>query len=290
MLRNVIEIDEEKCTGCGDCVPGCAEGALQIIDGKCRLVSELFCDGLGACIGTCPEDAIKITQKEAEEYSEAAVLENMKDKPDSVLEAHLRHLHGHGAMDYFLDAVNILKGTDKEYIIKKIAHGENHSHENHAHHGGGCPGSAPQMLNLDLKKPAEDTGRQQSMLGQWPVQLHLVNPAAPYFKNSELTIMNTCGPLASANVHKDYLAGNSVVVACPKLDHTEPYAGKLADILHSGNIKKAVVVRMQVPCCGGLSQIAVAAARMSGVEGLEIEEHIMSLEGEIIQKSVLFKN
>ncbi len=286
MKRQIIKIDEEKCTGCGDCIPGCKEGALQVIDGKCRLVSELFCDGLGACIGHCPEGAIIIEEREAKLYSEELVIESLLKKPESVMIAHLKHLKEHGAMDYYNQAVDYLNKKGIENPLKEnspaIPEVLMHKH----HNGSACPGSQIKVLNVlkpEKKKPETPEGKNESLLEQWPVQLHLVNPAAPYFNGKELVIMSTCGPIASANVHTDYLAGRSVVVACPKLDYTEPYAEKLSQIFSNNDIPKAIVVRMEVPCCSGLSKIAKTAVLLSR-NNIEIEEHVMDLHGNIVQK------
>jgi ferredoxin len=301
MKRQIIKIDEDKCDGCGQCVPECHEGALQVIDDKVRLISDLFCDGLGACIGHCPQDAITIEEREAEPYNERLVIDEMLKKPKSVLIAHLKHLKSHGAMNFFNEAIEYL---DEKGIKNPIIE----LHENNQQQNGGacgCPGSA--MVDLRFKdndtkeevagakadaNPAipELTLRQESQLRQWPVQLHLVNPAAPYFQDSELTIMSTCGPIASANVHKDYLEGKQVVVACPKLDYTDPYMDKLTGIIQTGKIKKLTVVVMEVPCCKGLAKIAYDACSNSGIKGITLEEHVLSIDGNLKIKDILFKN
>ncbi len=302
MIRSVIEIDEEKCTGCGVCVPGCHEGALRIIEGKARLISDLFCDGLGACIGDCPEGAIKVIEREAEPYSERLVIESMLLKPKSVLKAHLQHLKDHNAMEYYDQAMDILaeKGLTTEFEPEPPKA------------FSGCPGSMareikrPEKIELPLapintKKQenmatlshSNETGgaaKNPSELTQWPVQLHLVSPAAPYFNNKELIIMSTCGPLVSANVHDEYLKNRSVVVACPKLDKTDPYVAKLAAIFGQNNIPKITVVRLEVPCCGGLSQMTIEAARTSGKSNLTIEEHVLGVSGDLLKSTIIFKN
>jgi len=283
LKRQIIEIDEEKCSGCGLCVPDCKEGAIQIIEGKARLVSDLFCDGLGACIGTCPEGAIKIIEREAEPYSERKVMENLVKGPLEVIKAHLRHLKDHGEIEYFSQAVNFLKERGIENPLKSDNHNGNG-------HQGGCPGS--RMISfaetVQPVKKNENTERAQSALSHWPVQLHLVSPAAGYFRDAELVVMSTCGPIASANVHSDYLEGRAVVVGCPKLDYTEPYAEKLASIFSQANTPKAIVVIMEVPCCRGLSAIVKQAAAMSGRTDLVVEEHTLSVRGELLQKNIIF--
>lgn len=283
MLREIIKIDEEKCDGCGACVPSCHEGAIQIIEGKARLISDLFCDGLGACIGHCPTGAITIEKREAEPYNEVKVMDIMIAKPDSVIKAHLIHLFEHNEKELLNQALEYLKSKDKKIEVEfgKIESEE----QNHQ----GCPGS--KMINLNVLKSAPPKAikeaKNDSQLEQWPVMLHLVNPNASYFKNKELVIMSTCGPIASANIHKDYLAGRAVVVACPKLDNTEPYIDKLSAIFAIGEVKKAIIVRMEVPCCGGLSQFAMIAAMRDSMN-LKLEEHTLSLEGNLINNRIIY--
>lgn len=280
MKRQIIHIDEEKCDGCGLCVPECHEGAIRIIEGKARLISDLFCDGLGACIGHCPQDAIKIEEREAEPYDEIKVMEKLFKGPESVMIAHLKHLKDHQAIDYFSQGINFLKERGIENPFKKEIAVE---HEHSSGSACGCPGSKMMELTPDPEtSPGDNSGPLPSQLAQWPVQIHLVSPAAPYFKNKELVIMSTCGPLASANIHKEYLQGRSVVVGCPKLDYTEPYAEKLAAIYAESNTPKVIVVIMEVPCCGGMAQMAQDALRMSGREDLELEIHVMGIKGKII--------
>ncbi|MCX8054712.1 MAG: 4Fe-4S binding protein [Ignavibacteria bacterium] len=282
MLRKVIQIDDEKCNGCGICVTACNEGAIQIINGKARLINEIFCDGLGACIGECPEGAITVIEREAEAYDEIKVVEKLLNENSmKVLEAHLKHLKDHNEMLYFNQAMDYLKekGVKVELEDKKNTM------------ACGCPGS----MAREIKRPKTESlenkrERIPSQLEQWPVQLHLVNPIASFFNGREMVIMSTCGPIVSANVHEEYIKNRSVVVACPKLDRTEPYIPKLAAIFEHNEIPKIIVVRIEVPCCGGLSYITVEAARMSGKQNLTIEEHILSVEGELINKQILFKN
>jgi len=224
MKRKIININESLCIGCGNCVTGCHQGALEIINGKAKLVKKDFCDGLGACIGTCPTGALSITEEEKKE------------------------------MDH-------TKGCS-------------------------CPGS----MIIDRK----DTGTQKTTTGsnvsgqaipselrQWPVQLHLVNPSASYFKDAELAVISTCSPLASADVHWRFIRGRAVVVACPKLDRTEDYAQKLADIFEVANTKKVLSIIMDVPCCKGLTELVKRAMSMSNNKSVTLEEHIVKLNGDI---------
>ncbi|MEI6090960.1 MAG: 4Fe-4S binding protein [bacterium] len=281
MKRDIIKIDENLCNGCGLCVMGCHEGALQIIEGKARLVNELFCDGLGACIGECPEGAIEIESREAEDYDEIKTMNNLLLTSEATVVAHLEHLRSHNAMEFYNQGVQYLNELNRTDIIEKL--GKQKMNQEHGHQPGacGCQGSAERTMKPAEQRPVSRT-RNQTELSHWPVQLHLVNPSAGFFKDSELVVMSTCGPIASANVHPDYLAGRSVVVACPKLDRTDPYAEKLAAIIQNSNLRKIIVVIMEVPCCTGLSKIVKEARALSGIEDLIIEEHTLSLEGELI--------
>ncbi len=286
MLRKVIEIDEEKCNGCGICIPACNEGALQMLDGKARLISDLFCDGLGACIGECPENAIKVIEREAEPYNEALVIEKMLAGPRSVLFAHLKHLKDHNAMEYYNEAIEILKE-------KGISIDEEPKKQETVHFG--CPGSLSREIKKKEVAPihqneGDSAPKMPSELTQWPVQLHLVSPFAPYFKKRELVIMSTCGPLVNANVHNEYLKDRSVVVACPKLDIIDPYIEKLAAIFSESETSRAIIVRIEVPCCGGLTKIALDAARLSKRENFTLEEHILGISGDLIKTNIIFKN
>ncbi len=283
MIRQIIKIDEEKCNGCGLCIPGCQEGALQIIDGKCRLVSDLFCDGVGACIGHCPEGALTIEEREAEEYDESKVMDLISKQGANTIAAHLKHLKEHNCIDFYEQALEYLK-------IHSIQIPDIEEKKGVSDCGGGCPGSMMLTFDKQVKEVTSLNMEQniKSELEQWPIQLHLVNPLAPYFKGKELAILSSCSAFTTPNIHPDYIAGRSVVIACPKLDYTEPYTKKLADIIRINNIEKAIVLRMEVPCCGGLSKIAVDAAEMSGSSKIQIEEHLLSLKGDFLKKSVIY--
>jgi len=285
MLRQIINIDKEKCDGCGLCIPECKEGAIQIIDGKAHLISDLFCDGLGACLGYCPQEAITIEEREAEPYSELKVMESIGAGSAAVLEAHLVHLIEHNELEYYLEACNYMA---KNHISNPL---EKKNVKQESQHHAGCPGSRTLTINQEEKTSVPvDNSSMQSELKQWPVQLHLVRPDAPYFRNSELVIMSSCGPVASPMVHPNYMRGRSIVIACPKLDNTEPYIEKLASIFQNSKTQKAIVVIMEVPCCRGLAQFAVEAANISENTNLTIEQHVLSLEGELISKSIIFES
>lgn len=275
--RKIIEINEDLCNGCGDCISACAEGALQMVNGKAKLVKDNFCDGFGDCLGECPTGALKIVERDAPDYDESAT------------RAHVAQTGGADAVRVFDAAAARHSQAHAPKAAPAMPHAHGHGHGG----GGGCPGTRMRMRaeSAGQARPAATNVSggglpaqlNPSELRQWPIQIHLVQPGAPFFAGKELVIMNTCGPLASADVHWRFLRGRSVVVGCPKLDRTEPYVQKLAGILSDPSIPKAVVVRMEVPCCGGLSMIATQAVQQSGRTDLELEEVTLGLEGEVQQ-------
>jgi len=277
MKRKIIVIDEEKCTGCGICIPDCPEGALQIIDGKARLISDLFCDGLGACIKKCPEDAIAIEEREAKPYSEKLVMANIVKQGSNVIKAHLKHLNDHGESSLLEEALDFLKEKNIEvpqYKEVVALHTSGHS----------CPGSAP----LDMRNKVKIAGVAQenfavkTELQQWPVQLKLLNPAAPYFNNADLLLTADCVPFAHGNFHQRFLKDKIVIMFCPKLDpYIDEYIDKLATILSNHEIKSITVVRMEVPCCGGMNMVLQEALKRSK-KNIFIKEYVISIKGEII--------
>ncbi|MBS4032570.1 MAG: 4Fe-4S binding protein [Clostridiales bacterium] len=246
MKRQIIRIDEEKCNGCGLCIPSCAEGALQIVNGKARLIADKLCDGLGACLGECPQDALIIEERAADAFDEEAV------------QAHL--------------------SQQKE---------EEPEHTHEQSFGCGCPGSHSRVL-ADKKEPAGEIGHGHtpSELGQWPVQLKLVNPAASYFKNADLLVAADCVPFAYAGFHRDLLRGRAVAIGCPKLDDAMPYVDKLAEIIRINDLKSVTVVIMEVPCCGGLGSIVREAVKRSGCD-VPVEHITISLDGTVLAKRKL---
>lgn len=252
-VRKIIRIDEELCDGCGQCVTSCSEGALAIVGGKAKLVKERYCDGFGDCIGECPTGALVIEEREAEEFDLGAARE-------------------HVARTGGAEAVRRLDEATAAHEARGA--------------GGGCPGTRARFdAALPAARPAADGGGPgqaiPSELRQWPVQLHLVQPGMPFFRGRELLLLNSCGAVTSADVHWRFLRGRAVTIACPKLDDTRPYAAKLAAIFRDPTIPRVVVVRMEVPCCGGLTMLARQAAAASGRRDLVVDEVTIGLNGDV---------
>ena len=248
--RKIIKIDEERCDGCGLCIPSCPEGALQIINGKAKLVKESFCDGLGACLGECPQGALVVEEKEVEGYDEEGVIAHIKEKSPELLEQHLKHLQAH-------------------------AH---ELPEHHSHAGiSSCPSA--QMLHWEKQEEVEPGARTSSELRQWPIQLQLVPPYAPYFQNADLVLVADCVPFAYGGFHSDFLKGKAIAIGCPKLDDAGSYVSKVAQILESSDVKSVRVVHMEVPCCSGLVHIAQEAISKSGKD-IPFEATEIGIRGE----------
>jgi Pyruvate/2-oxoacid:ferredoxin oxidoreductase delta subunit len=277
--RKIIKIDEKKCTGCGLCIPNCPEGALQIIDGKARLISDLFCDGLEACIGHCPEGAIAIEEREAEEYNERKVMEHIIRQGKNVIKAHLEHLSEHGQENYLNEAFEVLKDKGIKNPFEKSR--DSMQKQMHRHMQGGCRGSRV-MDFREKEERVEELGTSKkgiSQLRQWPIQITLVPPNASYLKDVDLLIAADCVPFAYAGFHDDLLKGKSLLVGCPKLDDIELYNEKIALILKNNNIKSIIYAHMEVPCCSGLIEPIKSAIHASG-KNITFKEVIISIKGE----------
>jgi NAD-dependent dihydropyrimidine dehydrogenase PreA subunit len=273
MLRKIVKIDEDKCDGCGLCIPNCAEGALQVIDGKARLISDLFCDGLGACIGHCPKDAIEIIERESEPYDEKKVMKSIVKGGENVIKAHLLHLLDHDETGYFKEAISYLK--ENNLRIPELHNANN----NHAH---SCPGSRQVEILPEINESTNNTTRLKSQLKQWPVQFHLMNPRAGYLKNADLLIAADCTAFVSANFHEDFLKGKSLVIACPKLDsNKESYMEKLQVMIEETGISSLTILIMEVPCCGGLVHLAQQTMELSERK-IPLKVIIMSIKGETL--------
>jgi len=232
-VRKIVRIDEDKCNGCGACVPSCVEGAIQIIDGKARLVSETYCDGLGACLGDCPMDAITIEEREAPEFDEIAAMKHAAKSP-----------------------------------AKEPVH------------------ACPSARLMSFESPIHNVRRpvasvQESALSHWPVQLTLVPPHAPFLKGADVVLAADCVPFAYPEFHRDFLKDKSLLIACPKLDDYEAHLYKLTQIFKQAQPKSVTVLRMEVPCCGGLTNLASQAARSGGIE-LPISEVTIGVRGKVL--------
>ncbi|NLP10023.1 4Fe-4S binding protein [bacterium] len=249
MKRKIITIDQEKCNGCGLCLHNCPEGAIQVIDGKARLVSDLLCDGLGACMGYCPQGAITIEEREAEPYDEVKVMAQIIPQGLNTIRAHLNHLKGHGEIGYYRQALQILQ----EHQI--VMEGDPAPSS-----GSTCPGSRSQSFQGHAPSH-EPAGRQPSRLSHWPIQLHLISPSAGHFRHSDLLVAADCTAFSLGHFHQTYLAGKTLVIACPKLDtQQEVYLEKIKALIDDAAVNTITLLIMQVPCCGGLVRLVQTAA------------------------------
>jgi len=273
-LRKVIKIDEEKCTGCGACIPNCPEGALQIIDGKARLISDLFCDGLGACVGACPEGALVVEERPAEPYDEERVLANIVKAGPNTIAAHLEHLKEHGATEYYEQALAYLK---KHGIpVPKRGHETACS----------CPGAGVRRLSPPPSQqplgPA--TAQPISQLRNWPIQITLIPVSAPYLKGADLLIAADCVAAAHPGFHEQLLRDRILLIGCPKLDDAQFYQAKLTELFKTAQPKSIVVAHMTVPCCFGLVQIVKQALIASG-QSIPYTELVIDLDGSCQQSN-----
>ena len=246
-LRKIVKIDEEKCNGCGECIIACAEGALQIIDGKARLVKEIYCDGLGECLGKCPEDAITIEEREAEDFDEQAT------------EGHLEEL----------------KRKEEAKAAAKDSSG-----------CPGTKMMAMFNRKTSEGRADADDSEILSELSNWPVQLMLAPVSAPFFENADMLLSADCVPFAYANFHKKFLRGRPLIMGCPKLDDAQVYVDKLAEIIKQNNLKSVSVVRMEVPCCSGLVYILEKALALSG-KNIPVIDITVSISGDIKEEREL---
>jgi len=282
MKRKIIKIDERICNGCAKCIPNCPEGAIQIIDKKARLVSDLFCDGLGACLGTCPLGAISVQEREAEPYNEYKVMENIVKGGKNVIKAHLKHLIDHNENELFNQAVSYLKENE---IANPLIEEKTNAQPAHNHmHPGGCPGSRMMFLRDDdeNKNNQSENTNIKSQLRQWPVQLRLLNSNAPYFDNADLLIAADCVPFTYANFHHRFLKGKTLIVFCPKLDHDlNEYVEKMAQVFSAHAINSITIVHMEVPCCSGVETVIRKAMELAG-KNITIKDYTISLKGDIV--------
>ncbi|HOX17992.1 MAG TPA: 4Fe-4S binding protein [Spirochaetales bacterium] len=301
--RTIIEIDEELCNGCGLCAGGCPEGAIRIVDGKARLVGDSLCDGLGACVGDCPLGAITTVEREAVAYDEALVMEGISSKGANTIAAHLEHLAHHGQALWYGEAVDWLHAHELavpphdglgHYARPKPAAAARPFQETHGH--AGCPGhaarsfsaarpAAPKFAPLGApssapaRSPAGASGASGSALEQWPIQLHLINPRAPYFRGADLLVAASCTAFSSSAFHDGLLSGRKIVIGCPKLDSgLDEYEDKLVALMEESGINSVTVAIMEVPCCGGLSALVRKALERSKRK-VPVETVVVSIEG-----------
>lgn len=313
MKRDIIAIDRDLCNGCGLCVTGCHEGALQIIDDKAVLISELMCDGLGACIGECPEGAISIEHREAEAYDEVLTISKMVANGKNTVIAHLKHLKDYNEKEYLRQGVEwLLANQDKlNFKVEEVLHAV-HNHKKadacgcgdgdsqpkpqvhvqaHNHQGGGCPGSAARSFGNNAATAtataavADNMISSKSELSQWPIQLHLINPNSGQFQGSNLLLAADCVAFSLGNFHSDYLKGKTLAIACPKLDsNKEIYVEKIAALIDKAQIDTITVMKMEVPCCGGLLQLARMAMEQS-TRKVPIKLLTVGIQGDILENT-----
>ena len=245
--RKIIEIDEDRCDGCGQCVPSCAEGAIEIVDGKARLVAERYCDGLGACLGECPNDALRVIEKEADEFDEEAVEEYISKREISQKQEQ-----------------ETMACACPSTLIQSFT---------------------PQKSCQDANGPAT-YGSTESALSHWPVQIRLVPPTASFLKGADLLVAADCTPFAYPNFHRDFIRGRVLLVGCPKLDNQQEYIEKFADIFKTAGIKSVKVAVMEVPCCQGLPVLIKKGMEMAGRD-IPIEKVVIGTRGEILKKERL---
>jgi len=263
--RKLITVDEALCNGCGNCVTGCAEGALAIIDGKAKLVNEVFCDGLGACLGECPTGALTVVEVEAEDFDPDAVAQHLtsqgREVPDHMPDPGSLRLHHKGVG------------------------GAAQASRPHAPIGGGCPSRQPMSLKAQTPCQQANVPRQQqsaaSSLAHWPIQLRLVPPTAPFLRDASLLLTADCVPPSLADFNARFLPGRVLLLGCPKFDDVQSYVDKMADIMRHNNIKDITVLRMEVPCCAGMTGIAQRGAQAAGVD-VPVTTLVISRDGRIL--------
>jgi len=246
--RNIIQIDEELCNGCGQCVTGCAEGALEIIDGKAKLVAEVYCDGLGACIGECPTGALKIIQRDAEDFDEEAVEERLKTVTISKKQES-------GKMPCGCPSSNIQT-------------------------------FAPGSCSCGEANEPEVSHSRGSELTHWPVQIRLVPPTAPFLKNADLLVAADCTGFAYPDLHRELLKGKTLLIGCPKFDDTREYVEKFGEIFRASSIKSVTVAVMEVPCCSSLPEIVKMGMKYAGKQ-IPLEKVVISNRGKILRREEL---
>ena len=248
--RKIIEIDEERCDGCGVCAPSCAEGAIQIIDGKARLVEDRYCDGLGACLGECPNDALRIVEREAEDFDEEAVHEYLQEKEQAEHTEPEGETLACGCPSAHLQTFETISACDR------------------------------------ANQPVSTGSDAVSQLSHWPVQIRLVPPTAPFLKGADILVAADCTAVACANFHRDFLAGKVVLMGCPKFDDAQAYVQKFSEIFKKADIKSVTVLVMEVPCCSGLPMIVQKGMEASG-KRIPMERVVVSTRGDVLNRDKL---
>ncbi len=250
VIRKIIHIDEELCDGCGNCVPSCAEGALEIVDGKARVIADFYCDGLGACLGECPTGALSIEEREAEDFDEQAVENRLNEKK-----------------------------TEAEPSARTVL----------PMAAGGCPSSrmmqsfGPTAAGAGPGSPAASGAPAESALSHWPVQIMLVPPTAPFLKGADLLVLADCVPVAFPTLHRDFLKGKAVMMGCPKFDNSQAYIEKFAKIARQSGLRSITTVVMEVPCCAALPVIVQKGLKLAGAT-IPMEEVVISVRGKILER------
>jgi ferredoxin len=244
ITRKIIEIDKDKCDGCGQCINSCAESALELIDGKATLVADKYCDGLGACLGECPTGALKVIEREAEDFDEEAVEHLIQSKSEKAAEPM----------------------------------------------ACGCPSAHIQTFEREsacqaANRPVSQSGGE-SALTNWPVQIRLVPPTAPFLKNADLLVAADCTPIAYPDFHQDFIEGRVVLLGCPKFDDAPAYADKFGQIFSNASIRSVLVVVMEVPCCSGLPMIVKKGMELAG-KSIPMERIVISTSGEVLRREEL---
>jgi NAD-dependent dihydropyrimidine dehydrogenase PreA subunit len=255
MIREIVIIDENKCDGCGLCIPACHEGALKIIDGKARVVADQLCDGMGACLGHCPRGAIRIEKREADAFDEAVV----REQP--------RHLPPASA------------GAPRSHPPRPATPA--HSPAQPSHHSGGCPGSRLMQFAGAAPPPHSPAPPPTSELTHWPVQLRLLPPQAPVLRGARLLIAADCVPVAYPDFQNKLLRGRAVLIGCPKFDDLPACVEKLTQIIQMNSLAEIVVARMEVPCCGGLLQAVLAAREQAGSQ-VPVTDVVVGVRGDVL--------
>ncbi|HSH13189.1 MAG TPA: 4Fe-4S binding protein [Desulfurivibrionaceae bacterium] len=246
VTRKIIEIDETLCNGCGQCVPSCAEGALQIIDGKARMLAEKYCDGLGACLGECPQGALRIVERLADDFDEAAVEALLKERP--VVQS---------AQPQPPPPAGCPSANLRMFAAQSPCQAAN--------------------------RPVSSAPAGASALSHWPVQIRLVPPSAPFLKGCDLLVAADCTPLAYPDFHRDFLAGRMVLMGCPKFDDAPAYVQKFREIFETAHPRSVTILIMEVPCCGSMRNIVTEALKLSGEE-IKVSEAVIGVRGEVVSR------